>query len=132
MDFTYCPLCFLLTLERREVKFDVFFFFFFLLETRTSLWKHKVLTRMVYVWGFGISMIKQVETGTLQPPPYQPQHSHLLFMLREFSQKQMKASWYILGRNDKRRQVIRLAKIQKFDHLLGWQAVGSRKCTYCQ
>lgn len=26
VDFIYCPLCILLTLERREVKFDVFFF----------------------------------------------------------------------------------------------------------
>ena len=34
----------------------------------------------------------------------------------------MKAWQYTLGQNNKRRQVMRLAKIQKFDHLLSWQA----------
>lgn len=95
--------------------------FFFPAGNPHQSWKYKVLTRMVYAWGFGISMIRWVEIGTLQPS-YHPQHNHLLFMLREFFQKLLKASWYILGQNYKRRQVIRLAKIQKFDHLLGWQA----------
>lgn len=89
---------------------------------------------MVYALGFGIYKIRGVEidrdTAAILLLALLTQSP--IVYASEFFQKQMKALWYILRPNDKRRQVMRLAKIQKFDHLLGWQTVENRKNTYCQ